>query len=83
MRREIERRSGVIAIDIYGLSEIIGPGVASECMAQNGLHINEDHFIAEVIESNKPDMAVALCSCHFLIFCSAILLLNEFPGFPV
>ncbi len=50
MRREIERRSGIVAIDIYGLSEIIGPGVSSECRQQSGLHINEDHFLAEVID---------------------------------
>jgi phenylacetate-CoA ligase len=50
MRREIESKLGIKAIDIYGLSEIIGPGVASECMYQNGLHINEDHFIPEIID---------------------------------
>jgi phenylacetate-CoA ligase len=50
MRREIEFKLGIKAIDIYGLSEIIGPGVASECMFQDGLHINEDHFIPEIID---------------------------------
>jgi phenylacetate-CoA ligase len=50
MRREIESKLGIKAIDIYGLSEIIGPGVASECEFQNGLHINEDHFIPEIID---------------------------------
>jgi phenylacetate-CoA ligase len=50
MRREIESKLGVRAIDIYGLSEIIGPGVASECSVQNGLHINEDHFYPEIID---------------------------------
>ena len=44
MRREIERRLNLKAYDIYGLSEIIGPGVAAECECQNGLHVNEDHF---------------------------------------
>ena len=44
MRREIEDKLNNKAIDIYGISEVIGPGVASECMVQNGLHINEDHF---------------------------------------
>ncbi len=49
MRREIEEQLGIMAIDIYGLSEIIGPGVACECHVQNGLHINEDHFYPEII----------------------------------
>ncbi len=50
MRTAIEKNLGVKAIDIYGLSEIIGPGVAYECMEQNGLHINEDHFYPEIID---------------------------------
>jgi phenylacetate-CoA ligase len=51
MRGEIEAKLGIKAMDIYGLSEIIGPGVASECHeAQSGLHIWEDHFYAEVID---------------------------------
>ena len=50
MRQEIEKALGIKAFDIYGLSEIIGPGVASECPCQNGLHINEDHFFAEIID---------------------------------
>lgn len=50
MRDEIEDLLGITAIDIYGLSEVIGPGVATECQAQNGLHIFEDHFIPEVID---------------------------------
>jgi phenylacetate-CoA ligase len=50
MRREIEDKLKIKAIDIYGLSEVIGPGVASECMKQNGLHINEDHFFPEIID---------------------------------
>jgi len=49
MRREIEEKLQIKAIDIYGLSEIIGPGVASECLFQHGLHINEDHFYPEII----------------------------------
>jgi phenylacetate-CoA ligase len=49
MRKEIEARLSIKAIDIYGLSEIIGPGVASECECQDGLHINEDHFYPEII----------------------------------
>ena len=50
MRREIEDKLRIKAIDIYGLSEVIGPGVASECMHQQGLHVFEDHFIPEVID---------------------------------
>jgi len=49
MRREIETRLGIKALDIYGLSEIIGPGVACDCLCQNGLHISEDHFYPEII----------------------------------
>ena len=56
MRREIEARLGLKAVDIYGLSEIMGPGVACECECQAGLHGWEDHFLFEVIdpESAKP-----------------------------
>ena len=57
MRREIERRLGLKAIDIYGLSEIMGPGVAAECRErQAGLHAWEDHFLIEVIdpETGRP-----------------------------
>jgi len=50
MRREIESRIGVRAVDIYGLSEIMGPGVACECECQEGLHGWEDHFMFEVID---------------------------------
>ncbi len=50
IRKEIEDRLSIKAIDIYGLSEVIGPGVASECECQCGLHINEDHFIPEIID---------------------------------
>lgn len=50
MRREIEMKLGISAFDIYGLSEIIGPGVAIECSAKKGLHIAEDHFIPEIID---------------------------------
>ena len=49
MRREIEARLNLRAYDIYGLSEVIGPGVAFECECQNGLHVNEDHFYLEII----------------------------------
>ncbi|MTI80285.1 MAG: phenylacetate--CoA ligase [Firmicutes bacterium] len=56
MRKELEERWNITAIDIYGLSEVLGPGVACECQCQNGLHINEDHFIVEVIdpETGEP-----------------------------
>jgi phenylacetate-CoA ligase len=50
MRREIEEKWSIKAIDIFGLSEVIGPGVSSECLCQDGLHINEDHFIPEIID---------------------------------
>ncbi|MGI6588398.1 MAG: phenylacetate--CoA ligase family protein [Peptococcia bacterium] len=49
MRQEIEKRLQISAVDIYGLSEVIGPGVACECQEKNGLHIFEDHFIPEII----------------------------------
>ena len=56
MRREIEQKLAIKAIDIYGLSEIIGPGVSFECVeAQSGLHINEDHFLAEIIDPDTGD----------------------------
>jgi phenylacetate-CoA ligase len=56
LRREIEARLGIVAFDTYGLSEVIGPGVAQECEYHQGLHINEDHFIPEIIdpESGVP-----------------------------
>ncbi|MGQ8336698.1 phenylacetate--CoA ligase family protein [Sunxiuqinia sp. A32] len=49
MRKEIESKLGLKAIDIYGLSEVIGPGVSCECEHQCGMHINEDHFVPEII----------------------------------
>lgn len=49
MRKEIEKRLGISAHDIYGLSEVMGPGVSMECTEKNGLHIFEDHFIPEII----------------------------------
>ena len=50
MRRNIEQKLNIKATDIYGLSEVIGPGVSFECHCQRGLHINEDHFIPEIID---------------------------------
>jgi phenylacetate-CoA ligase len=57
IRAEIERNLGIKAIDIYGLSEIMGPGVAIECIeAQHGLHIWEDHFIPEIIDPDTEEV---------------------------
>ena len=52
MRREIEAKLGVDAYNIYGLSEIMGPGVSYECRCKSGSHIVEDHFYPEIIDSN-------------------------------
>ncbi len=56
MRRQIEDMLGITAYDIYGLTEIIGPGVAFECEEQTGMHINEDHFIVEVIDPDTGEV---------------------------
>ncbi|MGE4488176.1 MAG: phenylacetate--CoA ligase family protein [Kiritimatiellales bacterium] len=53
MREYIERESGIKAYDIYGLTEIIGPGVGIECSEQNGLHIFEDHFLMEIVDPDS------------------------------
>ena len=50
LRREIEERLSIVATDNYGLSEIVGPGVAGECLCKKGMHIFEDHFIPEIID---------------------------------
>ncbi|MCL2881356.1 MAG: phenylacetate--CoA ligase [Coriobacteriia bacterium] len=50
MREELEQAFDIKAYDIYGLSEILGPGVAFECSAQQGLHVNEDHFLTEIVD---------------------------------
>jgi len=50
MRQEIQDKLHIVATDNYGVSEVMGPGVASECMERNGLHINEDHFLVEVVD---------------------------------
>jgi len=55
MRREIESRLGISATDNYGLSEVIGPGVAGECQCKNGMHISEDAFIAEIIDPDTGE----------------------------
>ncbi len=56
MRRGIEKSLGIKAYDIYGLTEISGPGVAFECEAQSGMHINEDHFYVEVIDPDTGEV---------------------------
>ncbi len=56
MRRDIEKKLGLKAYDIYGLTEISGPGVSFECEEQNGMHINEDHFIAEIINPETGEV---------------------------
>ena len=56
MRRDIENKLGIKAYDIYGLTETSGPGVAFECSAQTGMHINEDHFIAEIIDPDTGEV---------------------------
>ncbi len=56
MRRTIEKSLGIKAYDIYGLTETSGPGVAFECEAQSGMHINEDHFLAEIIDPDTGEV---------------------------
>lgn len=56
MRRNIEKSLGIKAYDIYGLTETSGPGVAFECSEQTGMHINEDHFYAEVIDPDTGEV---------------------------
>ena len=56
MRRGIEKSLGIKAYDIYGLTETSGPGVAFECCEQTGMHINEDHFLAEIIDPDTGEV---------------------------
>lgn len=56
MRQDIQKTLGIKAYDIYGLTELSGPGVAFECSAQKGMHINEDHFIAEIIDPDTGEV---------------------------
>ena len=56
MRQDIQSQLGIKAFDIYGLTEVSGPGVAFECSEQNGMHINEDHFIAEIIDPDTGEV---------------------------
>lgn len=56
MRQMIQQNLGISAHDIYGLSEIIGPGVSCECQAKNGMHVAEDHFIPEIIDPKTGEV---------------------------
>ncbi|MDO5595565.1 MAG: phenylacetate--CoA ligase [Bacillota bacterium] len=56
MRRDIESKLGIKAYDIYGLTELSGPGVSYECSEQNGMHLCEDHFIAEIIDPDTGEV---------------------------
>jgi phenylacetate-CoA ligase len=56
MRRDIESKLGIKAYDIYGLTEITGPGVSFECEEQTGMHVNEDHFVAEIIDPDTGEV---------------------------
>ena len=56
MRHDIEKTMGIKAYDIYGLTELSGPGVSFECEEQSGMHINEDHFYAEIINPNTGEV---------------------------
>ena len=56
MRQDIQNKLGIKAYDIYGLTEISGPGVSFECSEQTGMHINEDHFIAEIIDPQTGEV---------------------------
>ena len=69
MRRDIEKSLGIKAYDIYGLTESTGPGVAFECEEQIGMHINEDHFVAEIIDPETGEV-LPLGSKGELVFTS-------------
>lgn len=56
MRQELQKKLGIKAYDIYGMSEQMGPGVAMECTEQNGLHVHEDHFIVETIDPETGEV---------------------------
>ena len=56
MRQDIQNTLGIKAYDIYGLTELSGPGVSFECSEQTGMHVNEDHFIAEIIDPNTGEV---------------------------
>jgi phenylacetate-CoA ligase len=67
MRRHIENAGGIRAFDIYGLSEITGPGVAIECCAQNGLHLFEDHFYPEIVDPDTGEPLPEGCEGELVI----------------
>ena len=67
MRRHIESLGGIRAFDIYGLSEITGPGVAIECCAQQGLHIFEDHFYPEIVDPDTGEPVAEGCEGELVI----------------
>ncbi|MGN0605494.1 MAG: phenylacetate--CoA ligase family protein [Oscillospiraceae bacterium] len=56
MRSQIEKTLGLFATDNYGMSELMGPGVSGDCEFREGMHINEDHFLAEIIDSNTGEV---------------------------
>ena len=64
----IQNTLGIKAYDIYGLTELSGPGVSFECSAQTGMHINEDHFIAEIIDPNTGEVLPAVSYTHLLMW---------------
>lgn len=69
MRQDIQQKLGLKAYDIYGLTELSGPGVAYECSVQQGMHINEDHFIAEIIDPDTGEVLPDGCQGE-LVFTS-------------
>ena len=56
MRDQIEKTLGLFVTDNYGMSELMGPGVSGECQYREGMHINEDHFLAEIIDSSTLEV---------------------------
>ena len=70
LRRQIEALWGIHAVDFYGLSEIIGPGVATECAeGRDGLHVNEDHFLPEVVDSGTGEPLPAGTEGELVLTC--------------
>ena len=67
MRAEIEHRLGISATDNYGLSEVMGPGVSMECDCKQGMHINEDHFIAEIIDPETGQVLPPGCTGELVL----------------
>lgn len=69
MRKAIEKKLGIKAYDIYGLSEIVGPGVSFECECHNGLHVNEDNFIPEIIDPDTGEVLPDGCEGELVFTC--------------